>query len=66
MDEKAESYIKWLRSGGKLELWAWRKVKLARNRRAEVYEPRVYRFTLEDFYHRAEPIIELPAPTPAL
>jgi len=39
----------WLKAGGKIELWGWRKVKAKRGGKQMVWRPRVYEFTLEDF-----------------
>lgn len=49
-EERADNVIEWLKTpGAKLELWAWRKVKLKRGSKAVRWKPRVYEFTLEDF-----------------
>ena len=49
--EKAQECADWLRTPGTgLELWAWRKVKVKRGGKAEVWAPRIRVLTLEDFY----------------
>ena len=45
----SENSVKWLRAGGKLELWGWRKVKKKRGGKAMVWKPRVKEYTMEDF-----------------
>ncbi len=47
----------WLASGNAIELWGWRKLKVKRGGKAEVWEPRVYRFQRGDF--------EIALPTPS-
>jgi len=47
--ECTENVIEWLKCGGCLELWAWRKVKLKRGGKAMRWQPRVKVFTLEEF-----------------
>jgi hypothetical protein len=42
-----ENVIEWLRCGGKVELWGWRKVKLKRGGVAMRWKPRVEEITLE-------------------
>jgi hypothetical protein len=59
MTEKAQECLRWLQSGGGLELWSWRKVKLERGQSGEVWEPRVYIFKLQDFARRADTIVEV-------
>ena len=44
-----EFVIEWLKCGGGLELWGWRKVKLRRGSKAMRWKPRVKQITLEDF-----------------
>ena len=40
--ENAQASLDWLSTpGGNLEIWAWRKVKVARGGKAEVWRPRV-------------------------
>jgi len=39
----------WLKAGGKIELYGWRKVKLKRGMKAERWMPRIREFTLADF-----------------
>lgn len=48
-EARAEECIAWLKCGGKVELWAWRKVKLKRGGKAEVWQPRVREIVLSDF-----------------
>lgn len=49
--ECTEYVIEWLRCGGKLELWAWRKLKIKRGGKAMKWQPRVKQITLEDINH---------------
>lgn len=44
--EITKNTIAWLKSGGKIELWAWRKVKLKRGGKAMVWRPRITEITL--------------------
>jgi hypothetical protein len=39
--ECTENVIEWLKCGGKLELWSWRKILLKRGGRAKVWRPRI-------------------------
>jgi len=41
--------VEWLKAGGKLELWAWRKIKQKRGGSRYIYQPRIKQYTLEDF-----------------
>lgn len=47
--DRTENAIAWLRSGGKIELWAWSKVKAKPGGRRLVWRPRVQEITLKDF-----------------
>ncbi len=49
-EEKYENTTKWLKAGGKLELWGWRKVKLKRGGKALRWKPRIADVTLGDGY----------------
>ena len=40
----------WLRAGGCLELWGWRKVKLRHGAKLMVWRPRVKVYDLADFF----------------
>ena len=40
--------IEWLRAGGRIELWGWRKVKLHRGSKAMRWKPRIKEITLSD------------------
>lgn len=39
----------WLQAGNELELWGWSKKKVTRGGKAIRWQPRIYRFTLQDF-----------------
>ena len=39
----------WLKSGGRIELWGWRKLLLKRGGKAMRWSPKVEKFTKEDF-----------------
>ena len=41
--------LKWIQSGGRLMLIAWRKVKLKRGGKAMRWQPRIREYTLSDF-----------------
>ena len=47
--EVTEFVIEWLKCGGKIELWGWRRVKLKRGGKAVRWRPRIQTITLEDF-----------------
>jgi len=49
LEERSMECIEWLRCGGKVELWGWRKVKEKRGGVRMVYKPRFREFTLADF-----------------
>ena len=46
--ECTEYVIEWLKCGGRLELWGWRKLKLKRGGKAMRWTPRIKEITLED------------------
>ena len=48
--EKAQACIDWLRVGGHLELWGWRKLKVKRGGKQMKWTPRLQILTLKDFY----------------
>lgn len=39
----------WLKAGGHIELWGWRKVKKKRGGKLKIWKPRVKVYSLEDF-----------------
>lgn len=39
----------WIKSGGRLELWGWRKIKRKRGGKQMIWSPRVLEFTEKDF-----------------
>lgn len=41
--------IEWLRCGGKVELWGWRKLLVKRGGKAKRWAPRIREITLADF-----------------
>jgi len=46
----AQQSIDWLQTpGGKLELWAWRKVKVIKGGKAMRWSPRIREITLQDY-----------------
>jgi len=47
--ECSENVIAWLKAGGFVELWGWRKVKLKRGGKAQRWMPRVKEIMLGDF-----------------
>lgn len=44
----AEAARLWLECGGLIELWAWRKLKVKRGARKEVWKPRIEQIVLEE------------------
>jgi hypothetical protein len=46
--ECTEYVVEWLLCGGKIELWAWRKVKLKRGGKAMRWKPRICDFGYTD------------------
>ena len=47
--ECTENVIEWLKSGGFVEVWGWREVKVKRGGKAMRWMPREREITLEDF-----------------
>jgi hypothetical protein len=47
--ECSGNVIEWLRCGGRVELWGWRKLLVKRGGKAKRWVPRVREITLEDF-----------------
>jgi len=45
----SEAVRLWLRCGGFVELWAWRKVKLRRGGKAMIWQPKIEDITLDHF-----------------
>lgn len=41
--------IEWIKAGGIIELFGWRKVVKKRGSKLRVWQPRIHRFSLEDF-----------------
>ena len=46
--EKCCTTLKWLASGGRIELWGWRKTKLFRGSKAIRWTPRIKEITVDD------------------
>jgi len=46
---ESEYAIEWLKAGGNIELWSWRKVLKKRGGKLKVWMPKVKKYTLEDF-----------------
>jgi len=44
-----EFALEWLRAGGTLELWAWRRVKYKRGGKLVVWRPRIRVYDVKDF-----------------
>ena len=40
-NDEAESTMAWLESGGRLQIWGWRKVKVKRGGKQMVWKPRI-------------------------
>jgi len=49
LEECTDNAIEWIKSGGVIELWGWRKVKRKKGGKAMVWQPRTKTYTLEDF-----------------
>lgn len=47
--------LKWLSSGGRIELWYWRKVKVKRGGKREIWEPAIREITFDDILPEAGP-----------
>jgi hypothetical protein len=47
--ECRENAILWLKCGGRIEVWGWRKIKYKRGGKLMVWKPRVKEITEEDF-----------------
>ena len=49
MDSECTEYaIEWLKCGGRIEVWGWRKLKKVRGGKAMVWRPRVKEILMED------------------
>lgn len=48
-EQRADNAVEWLRAGGKIEIWGWRKVKLKRGGVKMVFRPKVIEITMRDF-----------------
>ncbi len=46
--EKRENAMDWLRAGGKIEIWSWRKVVAVRGRKRMVWDPRIADITMSE------------------
>jgi len=49
-----ENVLEWLRCGGKLELWGWRRIKAKKGGKAMVWRPRIQEITEETIKEKAE------------
>ena len=52
--ECTENVIEWLKCGGYVELWGWRKVKLHRLGKAMRWKPRITEITMSEFNIKEE------------
>jgi len=48
--EVTPNVVEWLRCGGKIDVYGWRKVKVKRGGKAKIWAPRVQSITLEDIH----------------
>lgn len=48
-EERPAECIEWLKCGGKVELWGWRKVKEKRGGKRMIWKPRIEKITLDMF-----------------
>lgn len=46
--DRARSTLLWLKSGGSIELWGWRRVKVKRGGKAVIWQPRIKKIGIED------------------
>lgn len=49
-DSNREEAVNWLESGGRIELWGWRRLKVKRGGKAIRWVPRIEVITLENYY----------------
>jgi len=47
-EDKAQESYDWIKAGGILELWGWRKLKVKRGGKAMRWEPRIKQITIHD------------------
>lgn len=47
--EHSDEAVTWLSSGGKIELWGWRRLKMQRGGKAVRWTPRIEEITLESY-----------------
>lgn len=47
IDDCTDNALEWIKSGGVIELWGWRKVKVKRLGKAVVWRPRIEEITKE-------------------
>lgn len=45
----SEYSLEWLKAGGYIELWGWRKVKAKRGGKLMIWQPRLKTYSLKDF-----------------
>lgn len=46
---KNEIAVEWLKAGGSIELWGWRKIKKKREGKQLIWRPRVKEYSIQDF-----------------
>lgn len=46
---RPELCLEWLKAGGRLELWGWRRIKKKRGGKMMIWSPRIHVFQREDF-----------------
>jgi len=49
LDECTDNAIEWLKSGGEIELWSWRKLLTKRGGKQRRWQPRIEQITLKEF-----------------
>ena len=52
-EERRENAINFLKAGGRIEVWGWRKLKVKRGGKAVRWEPAIKTVTLEDLLEEA-------------
>jgi len=58
MDEKSVEVTEWLKAGGKLEIYAWRKIKLKRGGKAERWSARIEEITTDSLNNYRSKLIK--------
>lgn len=49
LEERRDEAVNWLKAGGKIELWGWRRLKVKRGGKAVRWTPRIEILTLDNY-----------------